>query len=118
MTVPAEEGIRPLDRPFLQLGPPERAERDAAEQSGAERLHGHRQLGLVLAALRAASFESPASLVPRTELVRDIEHDRALARIAPPQQRRADVDEPHPETVAHPVAHAPRRREQEEQRMI
>src|SRR2546426_11594182 len=96
VAVPAEERVRPLDRPGFQLDDPPRAsqcgERDTAEQRGAKRLHRERQLGCVFAALGAASGQFPPSLVPRTELVGDVEDDRDVVGIAPAGKRRADID--------------------------
>src|SRR6266550_2710810 len=87
VAVPAENRVSALDRPGFQLDDaacaPQRAERDTAEQRGAERLHGQRQLGCVFTALGAPSGQFPPSLVPRTELVGDVEDDRTVVGIGP-----------------------------------
>ena len=67
---------------------------------------------------RETALELPAPLVPRAEIVGDVEHDRIVGRIAPAGQRGTDVDEPDPERVTEPVAQPPGRLEQQEERMV
>src|SRR6185437_13780789 len=122
MAVPAEERVSTRDCAVLHLGKPARAakrgERDAAEQSGAERLHWQAQVRLVLRAFGSAALELPATFVPGTELVGDLEHDRFFSLVGTSGERGPDIDETHPESVTHAIARASRCREQHEERMI
>src|SRR5919106_3331336 len=114
-----EQRVRPGDRPGDELLDTARArelaEGEAAEVDGAELAGVEPQLRL---RLRALAARRPAALVPRTERVRDLEDDLAVARERPRRERGADVDEPHPEPVPQLVVQPPRLREQEEQRMV
>ena len=47
-----------------------------------------------------------------------LEHETSLAGVGAAGERGADVDEPDPDAVAHPVAGAARAREQREERMV
>src|SRR5438552_18292457 len=105
MAVPAEQRIRPCERAVRQLldtaGAGERGERDAAEERRRQRLHRQREIRSFVGTRGRAAVELPTSLVPRTEVVFDLEDDRTPVAVAPPRQSRTDVDEPHPAAVAH-----------------
>src|SRR5438034_4109451 len=120
--VPPKEPVGAGQRPFLQLLDAARAregcELDAAEERRGERLHRESQVGLLLGLRRGPALELPPSLVPWTEIVHHLEHDRVLRRVTPIGERRTDVDEPNPEGIAESKPQTPRRREQEEERMV
>src|SRR5580765_3151454 len=122
MAVPAEKRIPTRDCAVLHLGEPartaKRGKRDAAEQSGAERLHRQVQVRVVLRAFGPPAPELPAAFVPGTELVSDLEHDRLVSLVDTAGERGPDVEQTHPEPVTHAIARASRCREQHEERMI
>src|SRR5262245_61628760 len=118
----AENAVGTLDRARLQLlnlpALRQLREPNAAEKRRAERLDLERNAGVLLRALGRSAGETPPPFVPRTERVAHVEHKLAVLRIGTARQRGTDVDEPHPQAVAEPVAHPPRLREDEEERMV
>src|SRR4249920_2360553 len=113
MAIPAKERVRPGDCAVPLLGESARTakggERDAAEQRGAERLHGQTQVRLVLRAFRQAALELPAALVPEAELVGDLEDDGLVSLVGTSGESGPHVEQTHPEPVTHAIARAPRR---------
>src|SRR5436305_8517409 len=114
MQAVAEQSVRAFDRARPQLfdgtALRELREVDASEERGAEHRHVEGQVRVRVGALRGTAGETPPAFVPRTEGVAHLEYQFAVLRVRPAGQRRADVDEAHPQTVAHPVAHPPRLR--------
>src|SRR5437764_11528917 len=77
MSVPAKQRVRAHQRAVLQLlrpaGPRERGERNPAEISRAEGLRRQRDVRIVVRPRGRAVLELPASLVPRAEIIVDVE---------------------------------------------
>src|SRR4029453_18091610 len=98
--------------------PKELREGESSEVDRPERGHVDAELRRRRRPPRAAVREPPGARVPGAEVVRHVEHDGAVVRVRPGGERRADVDQPHPEPVADAEPHAPWGGQEPPERMI
>src|SRR5918996_4859815 len=121
-TVGSEERVRTGESALGELvdeaGSEELGEREPAQVDGREVADVEGEVRRSGRPLGFATLKFPAAVVPGAEGVPDLEDERVLRLVRASGERSADVDEPQPEAVPPPEAHAPGVHEQELERMV